>query len=207
MSLPSVATTRAISEISGRSKKFIHCFFRVTMLSDDAFGGARGRWVAGATPRRPGRAPHGADDGAMKLPRATAPNYNPSFVDPMWPVVTRVFPRKRQRHDGGPYAYAVNKGLVDCATNHAHASSLVQSSRFTDPSRRRRRVTRSSPPAITVRPRCQALWRLSQLGASFLMGHAAADAGLPSLSAMLRSALPGDVLAGTRVCWVASARR
>ena len=152
----------------------------------------------GSTPASAGRAPHvarmmSADE---KRPVTTAPNYNPSFARP---------PEFALLHGASapttvaPYAYAVNKGLVDCATNHARIIAACPILEVHRPLAAAAACHAKLPPAQAGQAE---VWSavakyLSQLRASFLMGHPPPQTPGYSFSpAMLRSALLEDVLAG-----------
>ena len=170
----------------------------------------------GSTPASAGRAPHvarmmSADE---KRPVTTAPNYNPSFarppeyallrgwpgVDPMrGPVVAPLSQQTSAPTTVAPYAYAVNTGLVDCATNHARIIAACPILEVHRPLAAAAACHAKLPPAHAGQAE---VWSavakyLSQLRASFLMGHPPPQTPGYSFSpAMLRSALLEDVLAG-----------
>ena len=97
------------------------------------------------------------------------------------------------------YAYAVNKGLVDCATNHARIIAACPILEVHRPLAAAAACHAKIPPAHAGQAE---VWSavakyLSQLRASFLMGHPPPQTPGYSFSpAMLRSALLEDVLAG-----------
>ena len=145
----------------------------------------------GSTPASAGRAPHVAR-------MMSADEKRP--VTMRGPVVTRVFsPQTSAPTTVAPYAYAVNKGLVDCATNHARIIAACPILEVHRPLAAAAACHAKLPPAHAGQAE---VWSavakyLSQLRASFLMGHPPPQTPGYSFSpAMLRSALLEDVLAG-----------
>ena len=98
-----------------------------------------------------------------------------------------------------PYAYAVNQGLVDCANKHARIIAACPILELHRPLAAAAACHAVLPPAHAGHAE---VWSavakyLSQLRASFLMGHPPPQTPGYSFSpAMLRSALLEDVLAG-----------